>query len=444
MKNSFHEPPIQKTHLGYGLAIQFVRSAVTRFHRIEKVAGSEIIPKLDVPMIIVSNHQNGLMDTLVVTTLAANHQVHWLTRADIYKKSLFRKILFGFNQMPIFRQRDHISDAKKRNQRIFEICVDRLSIGASIGVFPEGNHRAKKTLLPMRRGISDMVALSLRRNPNMKNLVVVPVGIDYEEAPSFRRRLSYRVGSPVSFQDLYHAESEEFDQIAFLQRLEKSMKDLIVDVQPEARYDLTLPFVRALRTPELPLRAFKEAQQRIQQFKSIQSDGWEKIEASFQKLAESKLLESVRPEDLSLDASSKRTSHWGTWLLAPLAFFGGLCSFPLAWLIKKECEKRVEETTFVSTYKASTGMFMFPLFWLIQSTIAALIAGSWSDGWSWTAFFAWYTFNLAGSRIAGFWYGLFLDWKGEKEAHRVWNNPENAQLWMNYVQSIQKAIVSKP
>ena len=37
--------------------------------------------------------------------------------------------------------------------------------------------------------------------------------------------------------------------------------------------------------------------------------------------------------------------------------------------------------------------------------------------------FGWYTFNLVGSRIAGFWYGLYLDWKGMVQARKIWNDP---------------------
>ncbi len=439
VKQSFQEPPIQKTHWGYGIAIQFVRSAVPRFHRMEETSGSHSIPNRDVPMIIVSNHQNGLMDPLINTTITANHQIHWLTRADIFKKPLIRKLLFGFNQMPIFRLRDRLSGAKERNQRIFEICVERLGIGATIGLFPEGNHRTMKTLRPLKRGVADMVALSIRQNSKMKGLTVLPVGVDYEQYDAFQRRLSYRVGTAVPFEDLYDAQRDQFDYVAFLKRIEVALKNLVVDVQPEERYNLLIPFVRALRTTELPLDAFHEAQSRIQQFSDIPTEAWKTIEKAFEDLNQTKILESARPEDLSLDQASRRKSSWHTWLLAPLALLGGIPSLPLAWFIQKECEKRIKDPAFMSTFKMTSGMFLFPLFWWLQSVVAAVIAGAANDGWSWTAFFGWYAFNLAGSRIAGYWYGLFLDWKGMRQAQKVWSNPEARTVWTHYVQAIRHA-----
>jgi 1-acyl-sn-glycerol-3-phosphate acyltransferase len=437
VKKSFNEPPVQKTYVGYSLAIQLVRSAVSRFHRMEGAEGSDLVPNLDVPMIMMSNHQNGLMDPLISCMLAANHQIHWLTRADIFQKPFIRKLLFSFNQMPIFRQRDRLSDAKERNQRIFEICVDRLSIGATIGLFPEGNHQAMKTLRPLKRGVADMVALSLRRNPKMDNLVLLPVGIDYEQADALQRRLRYRVGTPIPFKDLFDSKSEEFDQKAFLTRIYSALDNLMVNLQPEERYPILIDFVRALRTTELTKREWEEALQLTRRFRSLKASDWKGIEEAHQKLSASGILDVARPEDLSLDEHSRRSSKWFTWLLAPLAFIGGLPSLPLAFMIQKESQKRVKEVTFMSTFKMSTSMFLFPIYWWIQSFAVALIVGAFSDGWSWTAMFGWYTYNLVGSRIAGFWYGLYLDWKGMVQARKIWNDPTSKQVWSNYVQAIR-------
>ena len=441
MKKTFHdEPPVQKTSVGYGLAIHLVRSAVSRFHRMEDAEGSDLIPGTSVPMIMVSNHQNGLMDPLISCTLAANHQIHWLTRADIFKKPLIRKLLFSFNQMPIFRQRDRLSDAKERNKRIFEICIDRLSIGSTIGLFPEGNHQAMKTLRPLKRGVADMVALSLRRNPEMDNLVLLPIGIDYEQADAMQRRLRYRVGTPILFKDLFDSESGEFDQKTLLARIYSALDKLMVNLQPEERYPILIDFVRAMRTTELAHSEWKDVQRLTRRFRSLEASDWMGIEEAHQQLIASGILDAARPEDLSLDEHSSRSSKWFTWLLAPLAFIGGLPSFPLAYIIQQQSQKRVKEVAFMSTFKMSTSMFLFPFYWWVQSFAVALIVGAFSDGWSWTAMFGWYTFNLVGSRIAGFWYGLYLDWKGMVQARKIWNDPTSKQIWSNYVHAIRSVI----
>ena len=160
MSKPFHEPPIQSRHLGYGLALPWVSAAISRFHRIEGAEGLEHVPAPGTPLIIVANHQNGLMDPLVLCSLLSRHQIHWLTRSDIFYKPIVRFFLFSFNMLPIFRRRDRLADIGERNQRIFEICVERLNIGAVIGLYPEGNHNGERSLRPLKRGVIDLLNLS--------------------------------------------------------------------------------------------------------------------------------------------------------------------------------------------------------------------------------------------------------------------------------------------
>ena len=71
---SFVEPPIQRRHVGYGTAVHLVQSGVNRFHRIERVEGLENLPGPNEPMIIVGNHQNGLMDAIVQSAMLSPHK----------------------------------------------------------------------------------------------------------------------------------------------------------------------------------------------------------------------------------------------------------------------------------------------------------------------------------------------------------------------------------
>ena len=224
-----------------------MRASVTRFHRIQGVDGFENITDSKTPTIVVANHQNGLMDPLVLVSLVNNSQVHWLTRADIFYKKMARSALFSFNQMPIYRQRDRLSDARERNVKIFEVCAERLRIGARMGLFPEGNHRAMKSLRPLRRGVSDMVNASLKLDPSMRQLQILPVGIDYEEMSRFRRRLRYRIGAPIKIDELINTETNEVAPGDLLEPLMAAMDEILVNIQPEKAYKTLLPYVRAMR-----------------------------------------------------------------------------------------------------------------------------------------------------------------------------------------------------
>jgi 1-acyl-sn-glycerol-3-phosphate acyltransferase len=434
-KKPFHEPPIQSRHWAYDLAVQLVRSAVTRFHRIQGIDGIEHITDAKTPTIVVANHQNGLMDPLVLVSLINNSQVHWLTRADIFYKKITRTILFAFNQMPIFRQRDRISDARERNTRIFEICAERLRIGGRMGLFPEGNHRAMKSLRPLRRGVSDMVNASIKLDPNMRQLQILPVGIDYEEMPNFRRRLRYRIGEPIKVDALINPKTNEVDPGNLLTPLSAAMDQILVNIQPEAAYDILLPYVQAMRTSEC--EDWASTKETLNRFQSLDEPAITSIQEALKTAESAGVLEKARAEDLGMSHESLRDVPGWLWLLAPFAVVGGLGSFPLAKWIESKARQRVKDPCFVSTFKATTGMVLFPIYWILISLPTAFFT---VGSITLSAVLGSYLFHLLGSRIAGWWYGYYLDSVGRRKAAQVWNDQILRQSWKSYLSAVDEAI----
>ena len=113
-----------------------------------------------------------------------------------------RHILYGYNQLPVYRQRDRVDQLRERNDIIFDVCVDRLHAGAAMGIFPEGNHNPFPSLRALKGGLAEMLARSVRKHPSLKDIQVVPIGLDYENYAQWRRRLRVRAGKPIPFADL--------------------------------------------------------------------------------------------------------------------------------------------------------------------------------------------------------------------------------------------------
>lgn len=415
--------------------MHLVRAGVTRFHRIERVEGQENLPDPMEPTIYVANHQNGLMDAIVQSAMLSPNQIHFLTRADVFYQKTVRKILFAFNQMPIYRQRDRLADARERNQRIFEICAERLNIGASVGLFPEGNHRASKTLRQLRRGVVDMVNAAIKLNPEMTNLKLVPVGIDYEQMTDLRRRMSYRIGAPIPLGDLVDETTGSIPPGALLDRIQNALNDLLVNIQPDSHYKELLPYVQALRTTEA--EDWVATRTEIRSLQSISEAGLEAIGHAHAELAEAGTLNAARAEDLGQAPEDLRRIPWWFWPLAPIALIGGACAYPFSKFIEKQAAKRVKDPCFISTFKVSAGMFLFPIYlFALAWPLARLASGEWG-GWPVVGA---YLFNLIGSRIAGWWFGVYLDWKGRREAKKVYINPAQAEAWNTYITTVKSHI----
>ncbi|MGB1074769.1 MAG: 1-acyl-sn-glycerol-3-phosphate acyltransferase [Flavobacteriales bacterium] len=438
----FHVPPVHRRHMGYQLALPWVWSGITRFHRSSVISGLDNMPEPKVPTIIVCNHQNGLMDPIIHSSFLPHHHIHWLTRSDIFYKKIIRMLLFSFNMLPVFRQRDRLSDIRERNQKIFEVCVERLALGAVVGLFPEGNHHGARGLRPLKRGVVDMVTMAVNFNDSMMDrLQVIPVGLDYEQYDGFQRRLSYRMGAPIRFQKhLKRAQNGhwEMDLAPFLDEVSDALRQLMVDI-PSGEVASTdwVPYVGALRTTELKGPDFDATRDQIQNLRHHPDP--QSVVAAAQALRDSHLLKRLRPEDIGRHAGEVRKSRIWPWLLTPIMLPLGWTLWPVMVFLKKQADRRIKDICFKSTFKTTSGMALFPIIWLLCSTLVALIVGLDSDGWSWTAFGASYGFNLIGTRIAGSWYGWMRDEWGAQAAQKFWNRGgADVSVWSEYVKTIEK------
>lgn len=437
MSKPFHEPPIQSRHLGYGLALPWVAAGVTRFHRTVEADGLEHVPAPGTPTIIVANHQNGLMDPLVLCTLLPHHQIHWLTRSDIFYKPVVRFFLFSFNMLPIFRRRDRLADIGERNQRIFEICVERLNLGAVIGLFPEGNHHGERSLRPLKRGVIDMLNLAQTTHANLaENTVLLPVGLDYEDYGTLRRRLRYRIGAPIDWKSLRDPETGQLPANNTSRAITAALKELMVDVQPAKLYPSLLPYVQALRTTEVGPDAWPEVRGRIERLGQLPAEALARIEAAWAAAAAAGVGRGVRPEDLGRTAeNARRGGHW-TAVVAPIILALNAFNIGLSALLQAQAKQRVKDVCFVSTFKTAAGMAAFPILWAIVAGLVAGLAPVAALGAGWT-----FVFLLAGqtiaSRLGVWWWGHRLDARGRRAAARFWRDEEKAGIWANYVNTIE-------
>lgn len=444
MSKPFHLPPIQRTHPLYRVTLPWVAAAVSRFHRITGTEGLENLPAPGIPTILVSNHQNGLMDPLVHCTVLGGHQVHWLTRSDVFNGALLRFLLFGFNMMPIFRRRDRLADINERNQRIFEVCVERLQRGATVGLYPEGNHAGEPSLRPLKRGVVDLLDMARRREKGREDIQIIPVGLDYEDYGGFRRMLRYRVGKSMAWQDLWDAEKEQLDTGALLRRMESALRDLMVDVPHPGHLRILHPYVRALRTAERGPEAWEDVQRRMRHLGALTEADLAHIARAWEAAAELGVGSAYRPEDLGLAPEAVRPVRGLALLLSAWAWIPALPSIPVALWIQAQARKRIRDICFVSTFKMTAGMVLFPVTWLLAGLAFAgvwgAVMGSWDllPGGFWGGVAGAFALQVLSTRVAGWAFGLARDAVGSLRARRAWRDPDLAHAWLHYIQTLEQ------
>ena len=140
------------------------------------ITGKKNIPK-NSAIIFAPNHQGAFMDAMIVGC-NANQPVHFLTRADIFKKPAVIAILKSLHMMAIYRIRDGIQSLSQ-NDAVFEACFKILSQDKAILIFPEGNHAYDYYLRPISKGTSRLALDAREALDPSKKLYVIPTGINY-------------------------------------------------------------------------------------------------------------------------------------------------------------------------------------------------------------------------------------------------------------------------
>jgi len=400
--------------------------------------GAENLPDDKCPMIFVSNHQNGLMDPMVVSGLL-KPQLHWLSRADVFWNPIARKFLINMNGIPIYRQRDRLPDLKKRNEIIWDCCTKRLEKGAVLSLFPEGNHLSKKTIRNLKRGLSDLIRLSVSRSEKLMRLKVIPVGIDYEDYPGYKRRLSFRIGKEIEWKDLYDVKTECIDSLKLTARVQGAMSKLAIDIRPAEMYDDLYPYVRAMNTSKAKNEAWGVILTELDRIaKSGENEKWRKavIDAA-KKLREHGFDNSMRSEPWgrgSINMSKKKV--WAVALI-PISWIANAPTVIQQYLINRR-GNQIQALEFRSTMKVVSAMFIYPISW----TLIAILAGMYSPQF-WMGFLGVWTWATFGNKFYGWLQGHLHDHRDAIEGRRFWKTEGNHDLrtaWIHYIKMIQKDI----
>ena len=159
-----------------------------------KVVKEASIPK-NTPILFMSNHQNALIDALLIATTSGRFS-YFLTRAAVFKKAFVSKLLHSVNMLPVYRVRDGWSTITKNNF-IFKTCTEKLKNNQSVALFPEGSHHINRTVRPLSKGFTRIVFEALNIHPNL-DLQMVPIGLNFKEGTTFGDSVSIYYGEPIA------------------------------------------------------------------------------------------------------------------------------------------------------------------------------------------------------------------------------------------------------
>ncbi|MBL7943184.1 MAG: 1-acyl-sn-glycerol-3-phosphate acyltransferase [Flavobacteriales bacterium] len=365
----------------YNFLKPLVRFALKRYYRHIGVSGQSNFPSSGA-VIVISNHQNAMMDPLLISCFTPRPLV-WMARADVFHKKRLAWLLNALKMIPVYRSRDkvNLAEASARTQRI---CVDKLNRGEAIALFPEGTHRPVRHLFPFKKGFARIVIEAVAHT----DVYIVPVGLDYSNFFQQQGVAHVRVGKPLL--------------------IKKGSTPSLVQLIDEAHQALQSVMIHA--DHQMDAAAFEE------QRYTIAEQHWQKANGVFtwdneldHALAEASswpVRKSTRPAQLhspSFLRLCRKMSVPGliSFLLLIMSLPAGLWSMPVLAVCVWAAKTSVADPMFYSSIRFLAGWLLFPIAFLL--TGLALLA--FMPVWQTMLILAWLIlFQPVFWRIAPVWY----------------------------------------
>jgi 1-acyl-sn-glycerol-3-phosphate acyltransferase len=287
-----------------------LKVALHLFYKKIVVEGVENIPK-NQPLILVANHQNALIDPLLVAT-HISIRPYFLTRAAVFKNPVAAYLLNLIQMLPVYRVLDGFSTIPQ-NQRTFQKTNLVLQQNGSVLIFAEGNHSLVRNIRPLSKGFTRMAYGAMAEAPEIKP-IVVPVGIQYSAHKKSGSVVKINIGKPIP------VDPQPSQALKLTRQVEAALKSMVVDI-PNTDYDQTL-----------------------QRLLSNQVDVCSKEDVEL-FLVENQVVTKVKPAGYLMNKMMK------------------LFHLPLYWIWLFGIAPKMEDEVFTSTWKFLVGGVLAPIYY---------------------------------------------------------------------------------
>jgi 1-acyl-sn-glycerol-3-phosphate acyltransferase len=244
MRNRKPEPPIidfqniDRPSIPYSI-LRFYVYYVFRYiyYRQFDVVNVQNFPKSDVPTLIVSNHQNGLNDALVVLMSVPDlRQPVFIARGDLFRRKIVAKMLRFLKIMPAFRVMD--GDDPTRNDVIFDISASVLQNKHTLTMFPEAGHEDCHRLGYFRKGFARMAFKAEEHSDFKLGLKILPVANHYSGYFNFREKVALVIGDPVDISEYIplYKENPEKAMLDLARRMRNDVSNLMLNIEEKEDY----------------------------------------------------------------------------------------------------------------------------------------------------------------------------------------------------------------
>ena len=183
------------------------RMALRWYYREITTDGVEHVPA-DGPLLVVANHPNQLVDAMLVGTVLPR-DVTFTGKAILLDNPVLAVLMRRLPFVPLRRAQDERKKREagapamdpSRNANAFRAIHDALAGAQAVLIFPEGISHHQPQLAPIKTGAA-RIALSARDERGIREVHVLPVGLNFEDKAAPRTRVLVRIGAPIDVDGL--------------------------------------------------------------------------------------------------------------------------------------------------------------------------------------------------------------------------------------------------
>lgn len=347
------------------------------------------------PVIIIANHPNTLMDAWMMGYIN-KRRVHFMAKATFFNSPFKRKVLSALGMIPINRKADGATSGVS-NKDSFEACYQLLERGEVLVVFPEGTSYLERKLREIKSGTARIALEAERRNGGKLGLRVIPVGLNYVSADSFRGRVMAHVGKPIAMDDLW--KEFELNQGAAAKKLTERFRveltRVFVSMDNEVKEGLgeqlswlfDTRYAREREGVSSSISLLKEVNEKLDEF--AVSSPWkiQEIEQETGRLIGQLQAYRIRPDFLDrpfrsrLYARQFLQSVFFLIITVPFFIFGFVHNVLPYLLIGKLVPRLSKEVEYHAPLAVLLGLVLYPLNYLLLALIGKHL---FDLGWLWT------------------------------------------------------------
>ena len=165
------------------------------FRRVDVTGASRLVE--GEPTIIAANHTNGLADPVVMAAKLPGLP-SFLAAQDLWRFPPARFLFWLARVLPVSRRRENT--AARDNEQVFQACHEALTRGAHLALFPEGGVHLEPAMIPLKTGAA-RIALGAAADDGTPGIVILPIGLVYDDKGRFRSQAAIHIGHPIDVDD---------------------------------------------------------------------------------------------------------------------------------------------------------------------------------------------------------------------------------------------------